>query len=677
MIYDILEKTGEACRKHLNTAVRLEEDFRPNYDSCNLRHLSAINSKAVLKEPTETADGYGITAVLDERLEIREEFTGKGPVFLQRNTVKNGTDKPQTLTYISSARFTVDTSGVMDWKDDRRFAVYTCRNSWCGEGQWVESTLSQLGIREVKSSYGASRAFTLRSEGNWSTARDFPLLILWDKEKNISYFIEHFGACNWEIELSRSREEETLILDCNSADLHHDGFHHVLLPGETYRTTPALFGKVSGGFEEAVAARIAFLRTFGRRFENGAPVIYNTFMNSIFGSPTAENLMKLIPAAQKAGCEIFCIDAGWFVRDGNNIGLGDYFPSDDRFAPYGFDGIIGEISKAGMVPGVWFEWEALGRFAELAKLPDSLVTRNGCKVSSWRGFAEMRNPQVREALYRAVDRVYRAGVRYIKNDFNASLGIGCGDSADRYGEELRAYSEAFYEFVEELYRRYPDLIIENCGSGGGREDSETLSHFFVQSTSDQELMTNNPSVLSGSLALMPPEKAGNWAYPMPALIEWYQEAEKPERLAEMRRVAADGEQTVLTMTGGILGAMFLSGRIDLADSYNARLIRQGISVYKRIRKAVAAGSPVYPLGFFPLGKTGMYAYGIRSGRKLYLAVTKVNAPGSSVVQIPLRGAKSAKMIYGPAEGSAFALAGEVLTVRLDAADAARLFEITL
>ena len=73
----------------------------------------------------------------------------------------------------------------------------------------------------------------------------------------------------------------------------------------------------------------------------------------------------------------------------------------------------------------------------------------------------------------------------------------------------------------------------------------------------------------------------------------------------------------------------------------------------------------------------MYAYGIRSGKKIYLAVTKVNAPGRCALQIPIVGAKSAKMIYGPAERAAFTLAGETLTVRLDADNAARLFEITL
>ena len=37
-----------------------------------------------------------------------------------------------------------------------------------------------------------------------------------------------------------------------------------------------------------------------------------------------------------------------------------------------------------------------------------------------------------------------------------------------------------------MLARYPDLTIENCGSGGGRMEYAMLSHLQLQSSSDQE-----------------------------------------------------------------------------------------------------------------------------------------------------------------------------------------------
>ncbi len=54
-------------------------------------------------------------------------------------------------------------------------------------------------------------------------------------------------------------------------------------------------------------------------------------------------------------------------------------------------------------------------------------------------------------------------------------------------------------------------MIENCNSGAMRCDFGALSHFHLQSTSDQEYYDRYPSIVQGMSALMPPERAGNCA----------------------------------------------------------------------------------------------------------------------------------------------------------------------
>ena len=63
------------------------------------------------------------------------------------------------------------------------------------------------------------------------------------------------------------------------------------------------------------------------------------------------------------------------------------------------------------------------------------------------------------------------------------------------------YTRAVRSFYRELREEFPDLILENCGSGGLRSDYGMLRIFDVQSTSDQEIAANYPSIVQGALAM--------------------------------------------------------------------------------------------------------------------------------------------------------------------------------
>ena len=48
------------------------------------------------------------------------------------------------------------------------------------------------------------------------------------------------------------------------------------------------------------------------------------------------------------------------------------------------------------------------------------------------------------------------------------------------------HNRAHLAWLESIVNKYPDLIIENCGSGGGRMDYAMLSRLQMQSMTDQE-----------------------------------------------------------------------------------------------------------------------------------------------------------------------------------------------
>ena len=68
-----------------------------------------------------------------------------------------------------------------------------------------------------------------------------------------------------------------------------------------------------------------------------------------------------------------------------------------------------------------------------------------------------------------IDRVVKDyGVGYIKMDYNIEPGIGTELGAESVGQGLLEHEKAYLNWLDDVFARYPDLVIENCSSGGLR-----------------------------------------------------------------------------------------------------------------------------------------------------------------------------------------------------------------
>ena len=75
--------------------------------------------------------------------------------------------------------------------------------------------------------------------------------------------------------------------------------------------------------------------------------------------PQQKKEIPLIDAATEAGCEYFCIDAGWYDKRLLVDGVGRWQESKERF-PNGLKEVTDYIRSKGMIPGVWLELEVMG-----------------------------------------------------------------------------------------------------------------------------------------------------------------------------------------------------------------------------------------------------------------------------------------------------------------------------
>ncbi len=60
-----------------------------------------------------------------------------------------------------------------------------------------------------------------------------------------------------------------------------------------------------------------------------------------------------------------------------------------------------------------------------------------------------------------------SGYGYLKVDYNENIGVGC-DGAESLGEGLRQYVLGSQDYFRRIHEKLPDLVIENCASGGHR-----------------------------------------------------------------------------------------------------------------------------------------------------------------------------------------------------------------
>lgn len=631
--------SGEVCKTSApNFFITTSEDVSAPMEGCATGCAHLINTKCISFKQNKG----GITAkylCAGDKLEVtvKMQFIKGANVVRQINSVKNISKENVTVTHFSSAAITgLALGGSKKWYlDESKIKVHYCLSHWQGEAQWRESTLDNLGIYKKTTHTWDATSWRARSVGSWSTGKYYPLVMLEDTETGTIWYMEIEGGLSWTIELGNHNghawDTGSFYLEANSAD-EETGFVKVMRPGQTYTAAPAVFGCTDGSFEEAVKQLTIYKRatTIGKWNNNIAPAFFNDYMDCLWGQSNKEKLIPLIDKAAESGVEYFCLDAGWFRRD---IGMGAWIPNDEIYGEKGLKGIFDYIKEKGMLPGAWLEIESVKAGSPMYNT-GALLKRNGTYVSNGR-FADFTDKAQCDYIEGVFDNLYSMGVRFVKNDYNLSIMYGAQMRGTSAAEGYKKHVEAFYAFIDKIKAKYPDLYIENCGSGGMRCDTGTLRHFELQSTSDQEYYYLNPSIISGSCAYLAPEKAGIWSYPYP--ISYYENMENKDIYTnEYMQSMADGEQTAFNMINALCGTLYLSGRIDKADDFNSKLIKEGVEVFKKYREHISKAFPVWPCGKLSISNRTHSALGMLSddGKKMTLAVWKLEDE-AEVIEINL------------------------------------------
>lgn len=586
------------------------------------------------------------------------QFYNGIPVVRSWTTVSNKGNEEAGLEYVSSFSLVgVDKEGLSHRNDKIR--LHVPHNTWFGEAQWKDYSLPEMGLHDVNEF--SMKRISISSTGTWSSSQYAPSGILENIESGLSLFwqIEHNGS--WQYEISDMTHLLYLQLSGPTEQEHH--WWKKLQPGETFVSVPVAVGSTAGGFDQAAQQMTKYRRAIRRPNEDNEklPVIFNDYMNCLFGDPTTEKLLPLIDAAAEAGCEIYCIDCGWYSDGEWWDGVGEWLPSKSRF-PGGIEEVLDYIKQKGMVAGLWLELEVMGIACRLAsEVPDDwfFMKRGKRVIDHSRYQLDFRNAEVRAFADRVIDRlVQKYGVGYIKMDYNINIGVGTDLAADSVGDGLLGHNRAYLDWLDGVFARYPDLVIENCGSGGMRMDYSLLSRHSIQSSSDQTDYLKNAVIAAASASLVTPEQCAVWSYPM---------------------LKGDREEVVMNMVNALLLRIHQSGHMVEIGKDRFELVKEGIDYYKTIRSRIKEGLP-----FWPLGKPGFDAdwtsYGLDCGQILYVAVWRLEGENDTCsLSMPGWKGKDVLVRLGyPSEGPAVCQWHKdsgVLTVQIANRRSARLFEM--
>lgn len=533
----------------------------------------------------------------------RMQFYGALPVLRCENTVENRGSQVQTLEYVSSFFYQgIEKEGEAGTDDKLR--LYVPHNSWMKELNWKEYTFPELGLQMSQPGQQfprTSKSFRINNTGHWSTKEFLPMGFLGNTCANTGLFwqIEHNGS--WLSEISDYNGHFCLGLSGPTELQSHWSLD--LKPGESFTTVPTAVGVVADDFDAAMGALTQYRRMIRRPNADNEklPVIFNDYMNCLFGDPTTEKELPLIDAAAEAGCEYYVIDAGWYSPGFWWDSVGEWQESRERF-PGGLKEVTDYIRSKGMVPGVWLELEVMGIHCPLAEqVPDDwFFLRHGKRIYDRSRYQlDFRNPEVIAHVSEVVRRVVEDyGVGYIKMDYNIEPGIGTEVRADSYGDGLLQHERAYLRWLEDTFARYPDLVIENCGSGGLRMDYAMLSRYSIQSTSDTEDYQMYATIAANAPTGVTPEQAAVWSYPMRD---------------------GDKEETIFNMVNALLLRIHQSGHLAELSPERLAYVHQGIRWYQSIRGHLKRALPHWPLGLSDYRDTWS-ALLLDDGEVAYLAV---------------------------------------------------------
>ena len=294
--------------------------------------------------------------------------------------------------------------------------------------------------------------------------------------------------------------------------LNPDSFSWKLRPHESFQTPQAVLAYSQSGFNGMSQQFHHFTQQhilppqWTNRF---APILVNSWEMSYF-DVNEENILALISKAAQLGFEAVVLDDGWFLgRQNSRTSLGDWSVDKEKF-PNDLHPLIKTCHDKGLQFGIWFEPEMISPQSILAQEKPHWIVRSKHHqplYSRHQYCLDLSQKEVQDWMIETLTQFIRTyQVDYIKWDMNRHLVENeiQGTTLGSAKEFSHRYMLGLYRVIDCITKQFPDLLIENCSSGGGRLDYGMLYYFPQTWASDNTDGFDRQAIQHGASYLFHP-----------------------------------------------------------------------------------------------------------------------------------------------------------------------------
>ena len=467
---------------------------------------------------------------------------------------------------------------------------------WGGWGQEKQVATEPLGA-------GRRTLANLRGR---STSLYSPWFCLRNLTSGVRYAAELAYSGNWQMTFERlpgtggTRLEDNPLQVSLGTSFDFEGA--LALPAGASRDLPVTaFTATTGDLDDAANQLHRFQRSyvFPRTPTNDPLLVQFNSWYPFPGEMTVVDMKSCADVAAELGAEVFVHDSGWYNKKDWSSDLGDYEVNRLKY-PNGLEELSKHVRSKGMKFGIWVEIENVGTGSEMFKAhPEWLLSYNGKPIiKGVRAMLDFAKPEVRAWAHATVDRLVKNyELEWMKIDYNIDIGnqFGPPAAADRSGAVLLDHIQGYYAWLDEVRRKHPRLVIENCSSGGLRFDLGIMGHTHTTWLSDVVAPLPSVQLAYGCTVAFSPEVCNHWMVGDGARGHVDQNA-PPGWWDFMLRVPMNGQY-------GISSRVF-----DWSPALRKRAA-ENVALYKRIRRVIAGGDAYHltppPANQEPTGWMGL------------------------------------------------------------------------
>lgn len=555
---------------NISTAeVKFTKDEYDGFYSCGMTMLGSSTMRRFAQpeesdgpDAADTGDAPGsVVMKTDDGIVLTTETTLSpySDAYEICTRITNGSDETVTMEMLTSFLF----RGV---KADK---LHRILSFWSAEGRLLTTDLTDINM-EHSWNHLAYRIEKFGNVGSMPVRKYFPFVALEDSESHTFLAVQLYSPASWQIELT-VRGDDGVTLSGGIADRDFGQWTKQLKPGETFEA-PKAVAAIGNSLEDVCDKLVRAQHPDISPVDDEMGIAFNEYCTT-WGNPTIESLKKLADHIASKGIQYLVMDAGWYSDCGNWWEYrGDWSVNRKRF-PNGLKELTDYIRERGMIPGIWFEFEVASPKSGVYDDAAHFVHKDGVPLTvGGARFWDMEDEHVREYLRANVtDRIRNDGFGYVKIDYNDTMGMGC-DGPEGPGENLRRKMNATQDYLRELKREIPDLVIENCSSGGHRLEPSFMELASQASFSDAHEIASLPIIAANLHRVVKPRQSQIWA---------------------VLRASDDEARITYSICATFLGRMGLSGDVyDLSDD-QWKLVDGGIAFYRQAAPIIRDGHTIY------------------------------------------------------------------------------------